>query len=213
MAVDREIFHSDAITWLQMQGELVGCSIVTSLPDKSEFPNLTILEWQDWFVRAAGLVLSKCPDEGVTIFYQSDIKVDGVWIDKGYLVQKAAENLGHSLLAHKIICRGQIGLPRLGRPTYSHLLCFSKNTRIDPAKGIPDVLPEAGETTWTRGMGVKACELACKIILAYTNTRTVVDPFCGHGTVLAIANKMGLKAIGNDISAKCVRKARVLEFS
>ena len=40
--------------------------------------------------------------------------------------------------------------------------------------------------------------------------RTICDPFCGHGTVLAVANALGLSAIGVDLSRKRVRKARAL---
>ena len=50
------------------------------------------------------------------------------------------------------------------------------------------------EVTWTRGMGLKACEAACQFVLKNTVTRTIVDPFCGHGTVLAVANELGIPA-------------------
>jgi hypothetical protein len=206
----RTIHHADALLWLKEQGVLQGCSIVTSMPDVSEFPQMTLADWKTWFTDAAELVLSACPDNGLTLFYQTDIKVDGEWVDKGFLVQKAAERVGHTLVAHKIICRAKPGVVRFGRPAFSHLLCFSKSVRPAVARSFADVLPEAGETTWTRGMGVKACELACQMVTAYTDTRTIVDPFCGHGSVLAVANAMGLDAVGVELSAKRARKARAL---
>ena len=43
-----------------------------------------------------------------------------------------------------------------------------------------------------------------------TPTRTVVDPFCGWGTVLAAANAVGLDAVGVDLSARMCRRARGL---
>jgi hypothetical protein len=171
---------------------------------------MTLPQWKTWFTDAAALVLEKCPDNGLTIFYQTDIKVDGQWVDKSFLCQLAAERMGHTLVAHKIICRAKPGVVRFGRPAYSHLVCFSKTVRPEVAKSFADVLPEAGETTWTRGMGVKACELACQMVITYTDTKTVVDPFCGHGTVLAVANSMGLKAIGVELSLKRAKKARTL---
>ena len=73
------------------------------------------------------------------------------------------------------------------------------------------MLPEAGEVTWTRGMGVQACLAACRFILEHTPTRTVVDPFCGHGTVLAVANALGLDAVGVELSRKRARRARNLQ--
>ena len=39
--------------------------------------------------------------------------------------------------------------------------------------------------------------------------RHVLDPFCGVGTVVALANAMGLDSTGVEVSAKRVRKAKV----
>ena len=59
-------------------------------------------------------------------------------------------------------------------------------------------------------MGVLACRVACRYLLDETESRTVVDPFCGRGTVLAVANALGLDALGVDLSAKRCRRARAL---
>jgi len=74
----------------------------------------------------------------------------------------------------------------------------------------PDVLPDAGFSPWSRAMGVGACRVACRFLREETNTRVVVDPFCGRGTVLAVANDLGFDALGVDISAKRCRAARTL---
>lgn len=185
---------------------------MTSLPDYSEFSHLSLNEWKEWFVNAAKLVLASCPDDGITLFFQTDIKVEGAWVDKSFLCQQAAQAMGSELIAHKIICRLPAGTATQGRPSYSHLVCFSKKIRMNLSKASPDVLPIAGETTWARGMGVKACRLACEMILQNTQTRTIVDPFCGHGTVLAVANNMGLNAIGVELSRKRVKKAQNLKL-
>ena len=60
-------------------------------------------------------------------------------------------------------------------------------------------------------MGVQACLAACRFVLEQTETRTVVDPFCGHGTVLAVANFLGLQAIGVELGRKRAEKARALQ--
>ncbi|AGC41496.1 hypothetical protein MYSTI_00137 [Myxococcus stipitatus DSM 14675] len=206
----RTVHCEDALTWLAAQPVLTGCSAVASLPDASEFPTLSLAEWKAWFTRAAALVMSRVPDDGVAIFYQTDVKDEGLWVDKGYLVSRAAEEAGLGMLWHKVVCRRAPGTVTFGRPAYSHMLCFSKGVRPDLAKSTADVLPEAGEVTWTRGMGVEACQLACRFILEQTSTRTVVDPFCGHGTALAVANAMGLQAVGVELSRKRARKARNL---
>jgi hypothetical protein len=200
----------DAISWLGARSALPGCSFVTSLPDVSELAGFSLDRWREWFVSAAALVLSRCPPDGVAIFFQTDIKKEGEWVDKGYLVGKAAERTGARTLWHKIVCRAAPGSTTFGRPAYSHMLCFSPGLRIDLARASPDVLPEAGEMTWTRGMGVKACVAACRFILASTPTRTVVDPFCGRGTALAVANALGLDAVGVELSPKRARQARSL---
>ncbi len=212
MMPTRLIHHADAITWLREQPTLQGCSVVTSLPDVSEFASLNLSEWKAWFVEAARLVFSRCPDDGVSIFYQSDIKRDGVWIDKGFLIQKAAESIGHELIYHKIICRSQPSTVTYGPPGYSHLLCFSKSVRMDLSKSTPDVLPLAGKTTWTRGMGIEACKLACQIIAEHTSSHTIIDPFCGHGTVLAVANDFGFNAVGVEVVRKRAKIAQNLSI-
>jgi hypothetical protein len=93
------------------------------------------------------------------------------------------------------------------------MLCFSRGVRVDLGKATADVLPDAGEVTWTRGMGVQACLAACRFILEHTATRTVVDPFCGHGTVLAVANALGMDAVGVELSRKRAKKARALRVT
>ncbi len=207
----RTVHNQDALAWLQESPELTGCSIVTSLPDASEFQTMSLDEWKAWFSRAASLVLSRCPENGVVIFYQTDLKREGAWIDKGYLCQRAAEELGHTLLWHKMVCRKPPGIISFGRPSYAHMLCFSRGVKADVARSTADVLPQPGEVTWTRGMGIEACLAACRFILDNTSTRTVVDPFCGHGTVLAVANELGLDAIGVELGQKRARKARTLQ--
>ena len=209
--MNREVYCEDALTWLNDSPVLEGCSLVASMPDISEFHNHTIDQWKEWFYKAAQLVMSKTPDDGVAIFYQSDIKVDGVWIDKGFICQKAAEDLGLSLLWHKIICRVTPGQPTFGRPAYSHVLCFSKKFRIyDLGKSTADVLPTIGEKTWERGMGFEACAMIGKFIAEQTTSKTLVQPFCGQGGMLAVANLMGLNAIGIERSPKRAEMAREL---
>ncbi|MHB8875169.1 MAG: DNA methyltransferase [Myxococcaceae bacterium] len=207
----RTVHCADALPWLEERGVIEGASLVTSLPDVSELPALTLDGWRDWFVKAARRVLASCPDDGVAIFLQTDVKKEGAWVDKGYLVQKAAELQGHALLWHKIVCRKPPGTVTWGRPSYSHLLCFSRGVRVDLARCLADVLPEAGEMTWSKAMGVEACRLSCRFILEETRTRTVVDPFCGRGTVLAVANAMGLDAVGVEIARKRAKQSRSLE--
>jgi hypothetical protein len=208
----RQVYCEDALPWLAHNAPLVGCSVITSLPDVSGLPGLSLAEWQEWFVAAARATLAATPDLGVTIFYQTDIKREGVWVDKGYLCHKAAELEGASLLWHKVVCRKAPGTPAFGRPGYSHLLCYSRAVRDQVARSTTDVLPSTGKMTWSRATGVAACELGCRYVRSHTDSTTIIDPFCGVGTVLAVANLMGFDAIGVEIGRKRARKAQNLRL-
>lgn len=209
----RNVYAEDAIYWLKNNSVKAGTSLIASMPDYSEFPNYTLVEWKKWFTDTARLILESTPDDGVTIFFQSDIKHEGAWVDKSYLCQKAAEELGHELLWHKIFCRFPAGTITFGRPSYSHMLCFSKNLRLDPAKSTADVVPDLGEKTWERGMGLEASLMASKFILKQTNSKTIIQVFCGEGSMLAAANFVGLNAIGIERSPKRAEKARLLQVA
>ncbi|MBL9107728.1 MAG: SAM-dependent methyltransferase, partial [Myxococcales bacterium] len=114
----------------------------------------------------------------------------------------------------KIVCRKPAGTVGFGRATYSHLLAFGGEAlelgSLASSPSGPDVLPEAGTMSFSRAMGLAAARLACTFLRDATATRVVVDPFCGQGGVLAVANAMGFDAIGIDLSARRCRSARKL---
>jgi hypothetical protein len=184
--------------------------VVTSLPDASELPDLGFDAWRGWFVDTVELACRAVADEAVAVFYQTDVKRDGRWIDKGHLVHLGADRAGSALLWHRVVCRVPPGTTTFGRPAYAHLLCFSRALRLAPGQSSPDVLPRLGEMTWARAMGVEACEAVAAFLCAHTRCRTVVDPFCGLGTMLAVANAFGLDAIGVDRSRRRAERARAL---
>jgi hypothetical protein len=206
----RQVFHTDALVWLAERAPLVGCSVVTSLPDHSELPKLDFAGWQDWFARAAGAVVAAVPPDGIAIFFQSDVLHRGSWVDKAALIDTAASTAGAELLFHKIVCRKPAGSLSFGRASYGHMLGFGRGLHLRQRRGRMDVLPDGGFRPGTKSMGVLACRDACQTILDETPTRTIVDPFCGFGTVLAVANVLGLDSIGVDLSARMCRKSRGL---
>jgi hypothetical protein len=187
-----------------------GDSVVTSLPDLSERSDLDFEGWKAWFVLCARRVIAWTPPQGVAIFFQSDIRHEDALVDKSHLVMRAAEEESASLLWHKIVCRRPPGTISFGRPSWSHMLCIAHAPRPTPKRPGPDVLPDAGSMPWSRAMGVRACEVACAYLRDEVLARVVVDPFCGRGTVLAVANAMGLDAVGVELSAKRCRAARAL---
>ena len=142
------------------------------------------------------------PADGLAIFYQSDVRHNGVWIDKSYLVQRAAEQTNAVLIWHKIVCRRPPGTISPGRPSYSHMLCIAPQTAPAVQRPGPDVIDDAGFMPWSRAMGMKACQVACRFLRDESATQTIVNPFCGEGSALAIANSFGFAAIGIDLSRR-----------
>lgn len=211
--VRREVHQADALLWMAQNPAPECASVVTSLPDFSEFGDHDFTKWQAWFRDTARRVIDWTPGSGLCVFFQSDIRYEHQWIDKGYLIQRALEDAQAFLVFHKIVCRLPPGSIAHGRAAYSHLICASKHPRPQPKRPGPDVLVDAGYKPAVKSMGVNACRLTCRFLLDETNTRVVVDPFCGYGTALAVANAMGLDAVGIDISRRCCRAARNLELS
>ncbi|MDP2305486.1 MAG: SAM-dependent methyltransferase [Pseudomonadota bacterium] len=208
----RVVHQGDGVEWLRRAPLPPDHAIVTSLPDHSELPRLGFAGWKSWFTDVSELACRQVADDAVAIFYQTDVKHDGRWVDKAYLASRGAEAAGSECLWHKVVCRAPPGITTFGRPSYTHLLCFSRTLRLAPGQSSPDVLPRLGEMPWARAMGAEACEAVCQFLLAHTACRTVVDPFCGLGTMLAVANRRGLDAIGVELSPKRAAQARQLEI-
>jgi hypothetical protein len=208
-APGREVHWADAIAWMRQRGCIAGAGAVTSLPDLSEL-RLDLAGWRAWFLGAVRLVVEAVPGDGAAVFFQSDIKHDGAWIDKGAMVVRAAEDAGARVLFHKIVCRRPPGLLTYGRPGYTHLIAVSRERRCPAVLPVPDIIVDAGRQPWVRAMGLRAAAHAVRFVQTEAGARTVFDPFCGVGTVLAVANRLGLPAIGVERSAKRCERARLL---
>lgn len=206
----RQVHQGDGVGWLEQAELSPQHAVVTSLPDVSELPHLGFAGWREWFIATSALVCRQVSEGAVAVFYQTDIKREGRWIDKAFLVQLGAEAAGSHLLFHKVVCRAPAGTVTFGRPAYAHLLCFSRALLLEPGQSSMDVLPRMGEMPWARAMGVDACHAVARFLLARTPCRVVVDPFCGVGTMLAIANQHGLDAVGVELSLKRAERARTL---
>jgi hypothetical protein len=207
---ERAVHHGDGVAWLENNPLDARHAIVTSMPDSSELPRLEFDAWRRWFSDVAERACRATHEHAVTIFFQTDVKREGVWVDKSFLVQLGAERAGSALLWHKIVCRAPAGITTFGRPAYAHLLCFSRSLRLMPGQSSADVLPKLGDMTWSRAVGTAACFAICRFLSEHTACRTLVDPFCGVGTLLAAANQLGLDAIGVELSRKRAERARTL---
>lgn len=203
----REIICADAIAWMQARGRIDGACAVTSLPDVSEIGK-TLPVWREWFQHAARLVMDSVPDDSAALFFQSDIKRDGVWIDKGALVIRAVEGAGARMLFHKIVCRRPPGMLTQGRPGFTHLIAVSRSMKCPDTLPIPDVITDAGRSLWVRAMGVRAAAHAVRFARDQVGAKLIFDPFCGVGTIPAVANALGLDALGVELAKKRCEQSR-----
>ena len=208
-APGREVVCADAIPWMTARGRIEGACAVTSLPDVSEV-GVELEVWRSWFLGAVRLVVETVPDESAAIFFQSDIKRDGRWIDKGAMVVRAAEEAGAQVLFHKIVCRRPPGMLTAGRPGITHFIAVSRAMLCPDVLAIPDVIVDAGEQKWVRAMGVRAAGHAVRFAREVAGAKIIFDPFCGVGTVLAVANALGLDALGVEKNRKRAEAAREL---
>lgn len=205
----REVHHADAIAWMRARGRIDGACAVTSLPDVSEV-NMDLARWRPWFLGAVALVVDAVPDEGAALFFQSDIKHGGAWIDKGSMVVRAAEDAGARVLFHKIVARRPPGMLTYGRPGFTHLIAVSRSMKCPDVLPLPDIITDAGELKWIRAMGVRAAGHAVRFAKEQAGATVIFDPFCGVGTVLAAANALGLDAIGVELNRKRCEQSRLL---
>jgi hypothetical protein len=210
--VARSVVTGDGVAWLAERRLDPSVAVVTSLPDGSEMPSMSHDAWRDWFVEVVALICARVADDAPAVFYQTDVKRDGAWVDKAHLVALGAERAGAACLFHKIVCRAPAGTATFGRPGYAHLLAFSRALRPPLDGSTADVLPALGEMSWPRAMGTAACEEACRFLRRSTKCTVVADPFCGLGTMLAVANAHGFDAVGVERSPKRAERARRLRF-
>jgi hypothetical protein len=146
---------------------------------------------------------------GVAIFYLGDRRYRSRLLSKATLMCNAAQSLGFHLLWHKIVLRNEPGKVNLYRPTYLHLMAFSLSLKA--GRPTPDVI-DRGEIIYPDGMNIEAAVLSVHFAADATRANVIYDPFCGRGTVLAVANALGLESVGFDISRKQCALARKLRI-
>jgi hypothetical protein len=201
---ERVILCQDAIPWLETQSKLD--SIVTSIPEMDEL-GISFKDYVPFFRNAAALCLKAVKDKGYCIFLQTDRKYKG-WVDKSFLISDEAAKLGMRMIWHKIALRTEVGKTDLYRPTYSHMLCYSKEGAIGIP--VPDVVYR-GDVTYENAFGIDAVKLVLEFLKKH-KIKKIVDPFVGSGTIVALANAYGMKAVGVDIDKKQCKKAKELKI-
>ena len=203
----KTVIRADVLEWLACTPLDARHAVVASLPDYGELPDRAVAPWKEWFTRVAEAIFAAAHPASPVVFYQSDVRHAGAWIDKGFLVQQAAERAGAALLLHRVVCRRPAGTITAGRATWSHLLLFSKQLRCSRRFTYADVLPDGGPRVWVRGLGLLSCLEIVKMIRQESACDTLVHLFAGKGLLLEVAREQGLHAVGIDLSRRQCRHA------
>ena len=201
----RTVFCEDAQTFLQRDFDNQ-LSIITSLPNVTE-TTFEFENWKRWFVQTAALCMTRADPNGAAIFFNSDSRVDGTTFSKCELLFEASRIAKVKLVWHKIVARHKrISATSLFRPSYWHYLAFSQQAHC--GRVTTDIFYE-GPRLWRYGLGLDA---VCAAVEFCRNAgmKGIIDPTCGTGIVLAVANAYGLDAIGNEILPERVEQARTL---
>lgn len=207
--MSREIIVADAVKWLEEQTACSIPNVVTGICDMDEI-GATLPEYLRFFKQVANLIFSRMNPGGYAVFIQTDRKYQREWIDKSALLSECARENGFKMVWHKIQLLREVDGTDLYRPTYSHMLCYTVNGTSGAA--FPDVLP-VSRRLYKNGTPIEAARRSLLFIKQYNKKSTkVVDPFVGRGTIPAIANALGMDAVGIDIDPSQVAIAAQTKF-
>ena len=203
----RHIICDDAQLWLKKQKSLP--NVITGICDLDEI-NMNMPQYLDFFTNIARMIFEKIDPKGYVIFIQTDRKYNRSWIDKSYILSSLADSYGLKMIWHKIVLLRGVDRTDLHRPTYAHMLCYSVEGTTGSA--TPDVIP-VSKRIYKNATPVAAALRAVEFVRKYSNSNTVIDPFVGRGTIPAIANMVGLDAVGVDIDQKQCQEAKALNIT
>jgi hypothetical protein len=205
--MSRELINDDAVAWIRRQKMIP--NIITGFCDLDE-TSLDFEEYLKMVKQMARLALARLHPQGYAIFIQTDRKYQGQWVSKPFILMQAAKEAGVKLLWHKIILHREVGKVDTYRPGYAHMLCFSRDG--GPGAATPDVMPP-GTKSYKNATPEEPALMAAAFIKRYSKAPLViVDPFVGRGTVMAIANALGMDGVGIDIDPTQLELARVARY-
>lgn len=204
--MSRKIIVADSLKWLAGQPNGSISNVVTGICDMGE-TQMTMDQYLDFFRKVSGLIFKKLNPKGYAIFIQTDRKYQRSWIDKSYILTSMAQQAGFKMVWHKIVLHRGVGRTDLHRPTYAHMLCYTKTG--NPGAAFPDVI-DVSKKLYKNATPLEAARLAIEFVKKNSKAgKTVLDPFVGRGTVVALANQVGLDAIGIDIDPVQAKKAEL----
>lgn len=204
-----DLICQDSLLWLKRQKNHSINNILSGIPDMDELDINDIQLYKNWIEMTVDLLFQKTSEVGYIILIQTDRKVGGQWIDKSTIINNIAQKNQSRLLWHKIVLNRPVGSANLHRPTYSHMLCYSRFSK--PGNGLPDVI-ESGGRLYKNGTPINAVKMSIDYLLSKrsewnrnNDNYDIVDPFVGQGTVVYYAIKNGLSALGIDIDPEQIK--------
>ena len=203
-----QIICADALDWLSKQKSIP--NVVTGICDLAEMPGYDLDRYLEFFTSIVDLIFQKLESGCYAIFVQTDRRYKRSWIDKSHIITSLAQNYRIKMVWHKIVLHRDVDATDLLRPTYAHMLCYSR----DGTTGIatPDVIP-VSKKSYKNATPPEAAKRALEFVAKYSKVRTVVDPFVGRGTIPKLAIQMGFSVIGIDIDpVQCAITKRTLDL-
>ena len=203
-----EIICDDSLHWLKLQkNESIG-NFVTGICDMDEI-NMSMPNYLKFIDKIVRLIFDKLAPDGYAIFIQTDRKYNRSWVDKSHIISKIADEYNLKMIWHKIVLHRSVDSTDTYRPTYAHMLCYSKNGTTGSA--TPDVLP-ISKKLYKNGTPLLAGLRAIEFISLYSKHNLIVDPFVGRGVITAISNLLKIPSIGIDIDKDQCKIAEKFEF-
>lgn len=201
-----KIICADAMKWLDEQTSIP--NVVTGICDLDEMPGYDMDKYLDFFSSIVDQIFSKIQNGCYAVFVQTDRKYQRRWVDKSYIITDIARQHGIKMIWHKIVLHRSVDATDLHRPTYAHMLCYSRDGTTGSA--TPDVIP-VSKKNYKNATPPEAAKRALEFVARYSKVKTVVDPFVGRGTIPLLARSLGLNSIGIDIDpAQCKEAKKML---
>lgn len=183
----REVLVENGLAWLattQERGAIVTALAVGEPVEK----------WEDWLGQ---VVVCGCNVGRPAIFYLED------WRTRGYVISSAerALHVARHVAGVPLVWHG-IARKKAG---FAHLLAFGIGLPPEPPRVLED-----GNAIEEDGPGLVA--VRAMVELAKRHASLVIDPFCGAGTILAVAEALGLRSIGVEVNQDLAARARTLKL-
>jgi hypothetical protein len=199
-----QIITGDSLPWLQSQTDKSLPHVVTGFPEMAELKITDITEYTEWIHNLLSLIFQKVADTSYVIFIVTDRKYKGQWFSKPFQTMKTAETCNMTLRWHKICLLRHLGKCHIQRPTYSHMLCFSRKAGpCGPGSVRPDVI-DVSSKSYPNATPSGAINFVLDFLNTNTKVKSIVDPFCGTALLGKMAVAQGYSYIGIDLNPKIV---------